>query len=90
MERQVALSLTIIFSIIFGTIDYYGVHITLWSSIVFTIFTALILLNIFYSPSQMATDNVDFTLILYAFIQIGGSILLSIYVAQKTLTDTRQ
>ena len=87
MERQSALVLTIIFFMIFGIIVYYGAKVSLWSSIIFATFVALILLNIFYPPGQVATDDADFTLALYAAFEIIGVILLAIYITQKTLGD---
>lgn len=89
MERQSALVLSIIFFVFFTLITYYGAQVTLWSSIIFGLFVALILLNIFYPPGQAATDDADFTLVLYAFVEIVGIILLAIYITQKTLSDTQ-
>jgi hypothetical protein len=89
MERQAALVLCIIFFAIFGTIAYYGARITLWSSIIFGLFIALIILVIFYPPSTAATNTADFTLVLYAIILILGFVLLFIYIVQKTLNDVR-
>jgi len=89
MERQAALVLTIIFFIIFGLLAYYGAHVTLWSSIIFGLFLSLILLNIFYPPSQATSDTADFTLVLYALFEIIGIFLLAVYITQKTLSDTR-
>lgn len=71
-------------------ITYYGAEVTLWSSIIFGLFVALILLNIFYPPNQAATDTADFTLFLYAAFEIIGIILLALYIAQKTLSDIRR
>ena len=89
MDRGSALVLTIIFFCIFAIIIYYGARVTLWSSIIFGLFVALILLNLFYPPSQATTDDADFTLVLYAIVEIGGVILLAIYIAQRTLSDVR-
>ena len=89
MDRQSALVLTIIFFIFFYFITYYGIRATIWSSFAFTTFITLILLNIFYPPSQIANDSADFTLGLYAAFEIIGIILLAIYITQKSLTDVR-
>lgn len=89
MERQAALVLSIIFFALFALITYYGAQVTLWSSIIFGLFLALILLNIFYPPGQVASDDADFTLFIYAIFEIGGLLLLAIYIAQKTLSDVR-
>jgi uncharacterized membrane protein YagU involved in acid resistance len=89
MERQSALVLSIIFFALFGVIAYYGARVSLWSSIIFATFVALILLNIFYPPGQVATDDADFTLVLYAAFEIIGILLLAIYITQKTLSDFR-
>jgi len=90
MERQSALVLTIIFFIIFVIIAYYGAQITFWSSIILAIFLCLILLNIFYPPSNLTTDDADFTLILYAIFEILGLFLLGIYIIFATFSDSRQ
>jgi uncharacterized membrane protein YagU involved in acid resistance len=89
MQRQDALVLSIIFFVLFAIITYYGAHVTLWSSIIFGLFVALILLNIFYPPGQAATDDADFTLFLYAAFEIIGILLLAVYITQKTLSDIR-
>jgi hypothetical protein len=89
MERQSALVLTIIFFVIFTAIVYYGARATSWGSIVFGTFTAFILLNVFYPPSQATSDNADFTLVIYAILEITAIIILAIYIIQKTLGDTR-
>lgn len=89
MERQSALVLSIIFFVLFALITYYGASVTLWSSIIFGLFIALILLNLFYPVSQLTTDDADFTLVLYAAFEIIGIILLAIYITQRTLSDVR-
>lgn len=89
MERQAALVLSIIFFALFTIISYFGAQITVWSSIILGLFLALILLNIFYPPGQVATDDADFTLFIYAAFEIIGIILLAIYIAEKTLSDVR-
>ena len=89
MQRQAALVLSIIFFVLFGIITYYGAQVTLWSSIIFGLFVGLILLNVFYPPGQVATDDADFTLVLYAAVEIIGIILLAIYITQKSLSDVR-
>jgi uncharacterized membrane protein YagU involved in acid resistance len=88
MQRPVALVLSIIFFALFSIIAFYGAQVTIWSSIIFGLFVGLILLNIFYPPGQVATDQADFTLVLYAVFEILGVILLAIYITQKTLSDT--
>lgn len=90
MERPAALFFTIATFLVFLILTYYGVGVTLWSAVAFAVFVSLIILNIFYPPEKMATDNPDFTLVLYAFIEILSVILISVYVAQKSLTDFRQ
>ena len=89
MERQAALVLSIIFFLLFALISYYGARVTLWSSIIFGLFVGLILLILFYPPSQATTDDPDYTLVIYACYVIFGLILLAIYIAQRTLSDTR-
>ena len=89
MQRDVALIVTIIVLIFFGIIAYYGARITLWSSIILSIFISLIILNVFYPPSQIPEDIADYTLILYAIIEIMGFFLLGVYILQHTICDVR-
>jgi uncharacterized membrane protein YagU involved in acid resistance len=89
MQRSAALALSIIFFLIFLAIAYYGANVTLWSSIIFSLFVTLVLLNIFYPPSQATSDTADYSLVLYALIEIVGIILLAIYIMQHTLSDVR-
>lgn len=89
MDRQTALLLTIVFFVIFIMITYYGAQITLWSSIVISVFLSLIILVIFYPISRLANDDPDFTLVLYAIVIIFGIFLLGIYIINNTLLDIR-
>lgn len=43
----------------------------------------------FYPVSQLANDEADFSLIIYAAFQLIGILLLIIYVAQTALYDIR-
>jgi uncharacterized membrane protein YagU involved in acid resistance len=90
MERQSALVLSIIFFGIFALLAYYGARVTLWSSIIFALFVSLILLNLFYPPSQATTDDADYTLVVYAIFEIGGIFLLAVYITQRSLSDVRE
>jgi uncharacterized membrane protein YagU involved in acid resistance len=89
MDRVTALILTIIFFVLFTLITYYGAQVELWSAIIFGLFVALILLNIFYPPSRTTEDPADFSLVIYAAFEIVGILLLAIYIAQRTLSDVR-
>jgi len=89
MERQVALILSIIFFVVFALLTYFGAQVTVWSSIIFALFVGLILLNIFYPPSQATSEDANASLVIYAVIEIGGLLLLAVYIAHKTLIDTR-
>lgn len=89
MDRQSALVLSLIFLFLFSIIMYYGAHVTIWSSIVLGFFLSIILLNLFYPPSQLAYDEADFSLFLYAAFEIIGIIILAIYITQKTFADVR-
>lgn len=89
MDRKYALILTLLFFVLFSLITYFGANVTIWSSINFSIFTTLILLNIFYPPNGLAMDSPDFTLFLYAAFEIIGIFILSIYIIQKSLSDIK-
>lgn len=89
MQRSAALVLSILFFILFSIIAYYGTKITLCSSIIVALLISLIILNIFYPPSQVPMDEADYTLVVYACIEIVGLLLLGVYIAYKTLTDVQ-
>jgi flagellar biosynthesis component FlhA len=89
MYRQSALVLTILFFMCFWALAYYGARVTIWSSMNFSIFVSLILLNFFYPISQAVADVADITLGIYACILFIGIIILAIYITQSTLTDVR-
>lgn len=89
MDRNSALILAIIFFILFSILEYYGAQITLLSSLTFGMFISLTLLNIFYPPSRVVSEDVGFTIIFYVLFQIIGFILISLYILYKTLTDIR-
>lgn len=90
MDRQVALFLSIAFLILFILLAYYGAKVTLWSSLIFGLFVGLILLFLFYPPSQATSDVADISLLIYAIYVILGVILLGIYIAQRALSDARE
>ena len=89
MDRQSALVLIILLWIVLFMLAYYGCMLSRWASIVFSTFVALILLLLFYPPSQVAVDSADFTLILYGVLILIGFIIIGFYVVYGTLTDVR-
>jgi hypothetical protein len=89
MNRQSALVLIILFFFLFNILCYYGVKITIVSSLAFSTFVSLILLCLFYPPSMITTDEADFTLVVYSIIVILGIIFLAFYIAYTTLMDIR-
>jgi len=89
MNRQSALVLIIIIFFIFNLICYYGIKITILSSLVFSTFTCLILLFLFYPPNKIINDPNDFTLIIYSVLVILGILFLAFYITCITLTDVR-
>lgn len=90
MNRPCALALTIILFLVFMLLTYYGARVTFWSSFIFGLFVALILLNLFYPVSQSTTDNPDFTLVIYGLLQLFAAIMLAVYITQRTLSDSRK
>lgn len=90
MERPIALFFAIMTFVIFLVLSYYGAGVKTWSSLAFATFVSLVVLNIFYPPKKVAEDNPDFTLFLYAFIEIVSIIFISVYVGYKSLTDVRK
>lgn len=89
MDRQIAILIFFSVIIFFSLISYYGARITLWSSIILSLLISLIIMNIFYPPSNIPMDIADYTLIIYAIIEIIGLLLLIIYIIHKTLCDER-
>ena len=89
MNRQYALSLTIILFILFLLITYYGAKITFWSSLNLSIFMSLVILLIFYPINQLANDVSDFTLYIYGIFIVLSVITLTIYILRATLYDVR-
>ena len=89
MDRQSALTLVIIFFIVFFMLAYYGAMITIYSSLVFSTFVSLILLGLFYPPNQVTNDDADFTLVIYGVLVLLGVLFLAFYIAYSTLTDVR-
>jgi len=89
MDRPIAILMFFSVLIFFTLICYYGAKITLWSSIILSLLIALIIMNIFYPPSNIPMDIPDYTLIIYAIIEIIGILLLIIYVIHHTLSDER-
>ena len=89
MDRQIAILIFFCVLIFFSLISYYGARITLWSSIILSLLISLIIMNIFYPPSNIPMDIADYTLIIYAIIEIIGLLLLIIYIIHHTLIDER-
>lgn len=90
MQREVAIIVFFVVLVFFALVIYYGVHITLWSSIILALLISLIIMNVFYPPSQVPKDAADYTLIIYAVIEIFGVFLLAIYIVQHTICDVRR
>jgi hypothetical protein len=89
MDRTTALIWSLIFFLIFAALAYYGAKVTLWASLVFALFIALILLNFFYPVSQVATDDADISLAMYAIFFIICVVIVAVYVVQSTLSCRR-
>lgn len=88
MERQTALLIVIIFFIFVVLTARYGIDIRWFSAFALATILSLILLNIFYPPSQMTQEDADFTLVIYAFLEIFGFFFLLVYVLCKSIVDT--
>jgi hypothetical protein len=80
MDRGIAILTFFSVLIFFTLICYFGAKITLLSSIILSLLIALIIMNIFYPPSNIPMDIADYTLIIYAIIEIIGILLLIIYI----------
>lgn len=89
MQRWTALIAFAIVFIFFVLIAYFGALITLWSSIVLALFLSLIILVIYYPPSQIPSDIADYTLVIYAIVIIIGMFLLGVYIIEHAICDVR-
>jgi hypothetical protein len=89
MQRTLAVLWFFVLLILFCWVAYYAAMVTMWSSFILGLFLSLVIMNIFYPPSNTATDQADGWLIAYASIEIIGVIFLFIYIMQKTLCDER-
>ena len=89
MDRGIAILIFFSVLIFFSLIIYYGVRINLWSSIILSLLIALIIMNIFYPPSNIPMDIADYTLVIYTIIEIIGILLLIIYIIQQALCDVQ-
>ena len=89
MERAVVLVLALIIFVLFVLLGYYGARLTWWAAIVLGTLVTLILLNMLYPPSMLASTDADWTVVIYAFVQLVGFIILFVYIAQRCLTDVR-
>jgi len=90
MERIQAVLLGIFFFLIFFLFLYFGARIRIFSSLVFSIFLSLILLNLFYPPSNLAYDYVDYSLFIYAGFQIIAIAIIFVYLTFSTLNDKQE
>lgn len=89
MERWTALILSLVLFLIFAALAYYGAKATLWASVVLALLLSLLILNFFYPVSQLATDDADASLVVYAIFFLLGILILFVYVVQSTLSTTR-
>jgi hypothetical protein len=89
MQRYTAVFWTCAWIILFFTMAYYGIGVTVWSSIVFAFFVGIVLLNFCYPISKVASEPADVSLYLYATLILVGFALFVIYIVQRTLTDVR-
>lgn len=90
MDRDTAIVIFFCSWVVFYLIAYYGANISAWSSIVISLFLSLIILNIIYPPSRLASDPADFALGFYIAIEIIGVVILAIYIAQKAICDVKE
>lgn len=89
MQRQISILIFFSALIFFTLLAYYGAQINLWSSIILAILISLIIMNVFYPPSNIPMDTADYTLIIYTAIEIISILLLIIYILCCTLCDER-
>jgi heme/copper-type cytochrome/quinol oxidase subunit 4 len=90
MDRQNALTLTIIFFIIFMSLLYYGTRITFLSSLSLSIFMSLVILLTLYPLNNLTKDTADFTLYIYGVFIVIGAIVLSLYILYNSICDVRK
>lgn len=73
--------------IFFVIILYFGAKITAWSTFVLSYFISLIVLNILYPVSQVTMEKSDLTLFFYAFFQLFGLLVLTVYIFERAFND---
>lgn len=89
MDRVEAMIIALIFFVIFSILAYYGIRLTWWAAIVLGTLLFLVLLNVFYPPSQATNDSADYSLGLYVCLEILGLLVLGVYLVMALLTDVR-
>jgi hypothetical protein len=89
MQRSFALVLTIVLFFFFLLICYHCLSLAWWSSIVLSVLLSFVILNAIYPLSKAASEEADFSLVLYITIQILFVLVLVVYIFHKTLFDKR-
>lgn len=89
MNRSNALIISVLTLLIYLFLTYYFIELTFISSLVFSSFISLIILNILYPISNSVTDDNDFSLFVYLLYQLIIVGILFLYVTLYSLTDTR-
>lgn len=89
MRRTDALVIVILVFLVFLFICYYGIYLTLFSSVALSVILALIVLQFLYPISQVLKESGDETLIVYALLITIALIILFFYIGIKAVCDVR-
>lgn len=89
MKRADALSLSLLFFLLVLFLCYYGIVLTLFSSIVIALILTLIVLQVLYPITQIIKDKADETLFVYAFLVVLALIVLLCYIWIRAMCDVR-
>lgn len=90
MDRIQSVCFWSVWLLVYYVIGYYGIRLSIWSSIVLSLFFSDILLFFAYPPSNLGVDPVDWSLYVYVSIVFVSLVIFLIYILQKTLSDRRE
>lgn len=89
MRRPIAILLALFCFILFAIIAYMGVKLRILSSLCFGLLVSLVLLNLFYPPIELASEEADFSLVIYALAWLLAILFIIIYLLYSIFRDVR-
>jgi hypothetical protein len=89
MERTPAIALTVLIFFSVWAISYMYAKLSFFCSFILAILLSLVVLNIAYPPTKVSEDGMDGGFYVYAIIQLGGLIILGVYILFSCLGSRR-